>query len=108
MKLQDMRNECLTGKWVPLVVFRQDGKTILPVFESMAIAQRFARRNFPKKWLTGAVNLDTRDSELLAGKNIQITIFQFPRKLGDGVELDIEIHEYDPDKELEVRTVRAR
>jgi len=104
MKLQDIRNECLAQKWVPLLVFHQDDKTILPLFESATVARRFSERNLPKKWLTGAVNLDLRDGEIIGKKDIQCVVYQFPQKLKDFVEFDVEIHEYDSDKELEVKT----
>jgi len=103
MGIKDIRKECLPRKWVPLVIFRQNGKTILPVFESAIVARRFAERNLPTKWLTGSVNLDLRDEELLDGKGIQRVVLRFPQKLRDVVEFDVEVHEYDPDKELEMR-----
>jgi len=108
MKLKDINDECLPQKWAPLVVFRQDGKTILSLFDSPLIAKRFAERNFPKTWLTGMVNLNPRDFEILNEKGILCTTFQFPRKLKPTDELDIIIHEFDPDTEVEVEIVKTK
>jgi hypothetical protein len=107
MKLKDIKNECLTQKWVPLVVFRRGGKTILPLFESTNIARRFAERNFSKEWLTGAVNLNPQDEVILGKKGIIRMLFKFPTKLKDTVEFDIEIHEFDRNTEVEVEVMKS-
>lgn len=107
MKFEEIQKECVPGKWAPLVVYRQDDKTILPLFESPKLARRFAERNLPKEWLTGIVNLNPPDGAILDKKGILQKLFTvFPNKLTDIVEFDIVVHEFDPDTEVEVQAVR--
>lgn len=107
MNVRDIRQECRPEKWVPLVVYRKEDKTFLPLFESPRIARRFAERNFPKKWLTGIVNLNPLDFESIAEKGIVCITLEWQKKMKNTVEFDIVVHEYDPDTEVEVEVVKS-
>jgi len=102
MTRQEILDECFREKWTPLVVYFQNGKTILPTFTRIQIARRFARKNFPEEWLTGAVNLNPQDIEIIEDKGIERVIFNYPNELKGAVEFDIIVHEFHPDTEVGV------
>ncbi|MDO8512029.1 MAG: hypothetical protein Q7S57_02050 [bacterium] len=106
MNSREVENECVAQKWVPLVVFRKEGKTFMPFFKVTKFARRFAKRNLPKEWLTGAVNLGDEDRAIITGKGIICTVLDFPDKLKDVAEFDIEIHEYHPNTEVEMAIMK--
>ena len=96
MSCRDVLVECTAGKWVPILVMRpDDGPPVVPCFQSIDVARNFARRNLPKNWLCGVVNLRLGDAEWIEGKGWEVVVYGFPRKLKDVVPFDIEVLEYD-------------
>jgi hypothetical protein len=101
MSLGEVLRECRNDCWVPLLVMRPDeGPPVVPVFPLEETARDFARRNLPKKWVHGAVALTDRDLEWMDSKGWDVVRYDFPRKLKDVVEFDIEILEFDEPPEV--------
>jgi hypothetical protein len=94
MTLQEVFDECKSGKFAPLLVYEFEGKRVLPYFSSSNICRRFCQRNLPKKWPSGAVHLTTEDLEILAEQNIQVKEFTWPRNIKDVVIWDVHVHEF--------------
>lgn len=87
--------ECRKDKFAPILVMRNEGESVVPLFPSQKVAARFVDRNLPKEWgVTGAVQVTEQDLEFLEGKGHRFCLLNFPRKLTDIVEFDIEILEY--------------
>jgi hypothetical protein len=92
-----------------------EGKTIIKAGEKVVgldvtkhAAEQFVKRNIPKKWISGVVNITTEDAVAMDEKGWEAIIYEFPRKLVDIVEFDIEVFEYPEDKEVAVETIRQR
>lgn len=83
MGLNEVRNECISGKWVPIFVFRIDpkDKPIVPLFKSGAITKQFAKRNLPKNWMRGGVELTDREIEWMKEHGWEIKEMDFPHKM---------------------------
>ena len=103
MTVTDVQKECVFEKWVPLMVMRMNDKVILPCFRHTDVARRFIERNLPKGTVCGVVNLTIRDAEWIDEKGWSPAVYDFPRKLTDVVEFDVEILEYDSDHEVIVQ-----
>jgi hypothetical protein len=107
MSYQDVAKECTQEKWVPLLVMRADDDLIIPLFEDVRIAKQFAKRNLPESWLSGVVNITEDDAAFIDAKGWNHVLYNYPRKVKDIVKFDIEILEYKPGKELEVRGLKC-
>lgn len=92
MGVEEVVKEC--SSWIPLLVIKHDGKTVLPTFISEEICKKFCKKNLPKDWFFGCVNLTYEDVEVLATKDLEVLEFTFPRLLKDAFEFGIEIHEF--------------
>ena len=108
MSYSDMAKECSTGKWLPILVMRTgEESTIVPVFESVNTAIGFIRRNLPKDWICGTVPLRMRDAEWMDEHHWKAIKFDFPRKLKDIVEFDVEILEYEKEHNVQIELRKA-
>ena len=64
IKCDDLKNECQQQKWIPITVYRDKNDNITVIcFEDVKIAKQFAKRNFPKEWIKGAISLTDDDIE---------------------------------------------
>ena len=104
LKLRDVYNECQKEKWVPILVYRQDGKTYVPAFSNEDAIKKFVRRNGPKDQLWGGVTLTQEDMDAMLAKGWIIEEYSFPRKIKDRVEFDVEVIELA--EKPEVKTCR--
>ena len=104
MTSRDLKAECISGKWLPILVYSNgDGIPIVPLFETVAMAAKFSKRNLPKTWLCGVLNLHKRDAEWMDSKGWRACKFDYPRKLKDVVKFDVEILEFEQDHELAIK-----
>ena len=102
MSVRDVVAECVPGKWVPLLVMRHEGKVILPLFTETSVARRFVERNVGRKWISGTVNVTLEDAKWIDDKGWAPAVYEFPRRLKEAVEFDVEILEYEDDREVVV------
>lgn len=102
MNPQEVLNECGKEKWVPILVYRHQGKTIVPCFDAPNVLLRFTKRNLGEKkdWYYGCVNLEPENIDWFKNKGFEIRLYDYPQKLSG--EFDIEVLELDPDAETEV------
>lgn len=103
MQLDDVANECKKEKWVPLFVYRENGKTIIPLFKDTKVLKSFLRKNFPSEWLKAAFQLNINDLEKIKNENWQIRQMTYGNKLKDipNIEFGIEILKIDEEPGLE-------
>lgn len=82
IKCDDLKNECQHQKWIPITVYKDKNHNITVIcFEDVKIAKQFAKRNFPKEWIKGAISLADDDIEFIKNKNWKIEIMTYPRLL---------------------------
>ena len=105
MNNRELKEECSSGKWLPVLVIRteKDGSPIIPLFDSVQVAARFAKRNLPKGWLCGTVNMRLKDAQWMDQKGWRAIKFDYPRKLVDIVGFDVEILEFEPEHTLVIK-----
>ncbi len=70
---------CQKEQWVPITVLRQGDEVIVPCFHDMEIAKKFAKRNYPKGWLTGQIALTAAEVEWIASKGWKLEVLTHPR-----------------------------
>lgn len=107
MSVQELFRECRQNKFAPILVMRQDdGPTIVPCFKTQETTYKFVKRNIPKEWAVfGAVELTVQDLEWMESKGWQFSLMDFPRKLTDVVDFDVEILEYDDEPMVSATTI---
>jgi hypothetical protein len=106
MKIDEIENECINGKWVPLLVLKEKNtnQTFLPVFNLKDVAYKFIIRNLPRKWHHGCVFLSDDDICTIIQKDWKFMPLDFPRKLNEhpDYEISFEIHEFKEEPEFKV------
>lgn len=100
MNLSDVIKECGGDRWIPLLVIKAENKTVLPTFIDSEVCRKFCKRNLPKNWVYGCVNLTHEDIESLAKKDLDVLELAYPRLLKDAFEFGVEIHEFVGDVEV--------
>jgi len=103
MDLDAVIKECGGERWIPLLVIKTENKTVLPIFIDSEVCRKFCKRNLPKDWVFGCVDLTYEDVEVLAKKDLEVLEFTYPRLLKDAFDFGIEIHEFV--SEIEVKAV---
>jgi len=105
MTPQEFRKECGSECWLPILIFRNPGDQtiVVPVFESREIAKRFARKNLPRDWYCGTLNMRMRDAEWMDNRGWRAIKYNYPHKMTDKVEFDIEILEFEPDYKMTMK-----
>lgn len=99
MTRQEILRECERERWLPVVVMRCEGETFVPCFPSRDVAWKFLQRNLPKQWQQGwsPLKVTLPIVELFQEKGWQTPVYNFPRKLANLAEFDIEVIE-DPEE----------
>lgn len=97
MKYHEIKEECPSGQWVPIFCYKENSKSIIPIFSDENVALAFVRRNLPKDWVKGAVLLTDRDLEWIKNKGWEIRKMNYPNKLKDlkNIKFDLEILEFE-------------
>lgn len=85
MNLEEVRNECQPGQWVPLFTYTEgdDPTPIIPLFHDQKTAKSFIKRNLPKDWLHGGVQLTDEDIAWIKNKGWRIREMTYPNRLTD-------------------------
>jgi hypothetical protein len=98
MNLQHVQSECISGKWVPLLVYTIEGEegVVIPLFHDQKTARSFIKRNLPKDWVHGGVELTDRDIDWIKDKGWKIREMNYPNKVTDllGLKFTMEILEF--------------
>jgi hypothetical protein len=102
MTKKEFREECSSGKWLPILVMRTEEKIIVPIFDTALMAGQFVKRNLPQNWLCGVVDLQVKDAQLMDDRGWEAIKFTFPRKLKDVVDFDVEILEFELNHKLRI------
>lgn len=96
MNTSDVVNECRSGSWAPVLIFRDGQTTHVPVLNTQAHAVRFAQRNLPKDQLFGMLVLTAEDVVKLEKefneKGFTFVFLDHPKKMTG--KPDVEIYEF--------------
>lgn len=105
LSLQDFKLECQKEGWIPILVLREQNKSItVPLFTDFDIAHNFMRRNIDKTVISGLINLIDQDINKIKEKGWEIKFMNWPSKFTNSptYEISFEIMEL----EMEYRTYR--
>lgn len=95
MSVQQIQYELKADKVCPLLVYEFEGETIIPLFVSKKVCHDFLKRNLPREWISGAVDLTPEDLEVLCEQDhLKARKFEWPRKIKDLVIFNVHIHEF--------------
>lgn len=92
MDLTAIRRECRDQSWCPILVYNKDGNRTIPYFKNIQTANSFRKRNFPKEWIGGVVDLTPIDIQTLSNKGLNWEYLDFPKKMP--LIFEVEIHEF--------------
>jgi hypothetical protein len=103
MTLNEIETECVSKKWVPILIFRkkQNDTPCVPVFQTSDIAIRFVKKNLPKNWINACVYLNSFDYKELISKNWILKEIRYPQRI-DFSEFSIEIFELKKEPDFRV------
>jgi hypothetical protein len=96
LKFQEIRDECPTNKWFPILTYVINGEQVLLLFSDQKVAKQFIKRNLPKDWLHGAIEL-TDDDEKMLRERFKVREMNYPNLMKDlpGIEWKEEVLELD-------------
>lgn len=104
--LKDVGKECIKEQWIPIAIYRMaDGQPTVILFKSQELVRKFGKRNLPSNWTHGAVQLSQKNLDWLITKNLNLEVFDFPKKLKDNpdIELGFEVMEFQDEPDLHYR-----
>lgn len=83
LNLNEIRNECVPGKWVPIFVYRMspESNPIIPVFRDCEITKKFAKRNLPSNWPCGGIELTDQEVEWMKNKGWSLKEMSYPHRV---------------------------
>lgn len=102
MKHHEIRGECVSGSWAPILCYKQNKSRVVPVFYDEKVAVSFVRRNLPKDWVKGAILLTDKDLDFIRKKGCILRKMEYPNKLTDikDIVFDLEIIEFEQEPDF--------
>lgn len=100
MNMKDILAECQREGWAPILHVKfNDGKVIIPCFQTQPVAIKFAKRNLPKNHLFGCAKFLEDDLEKVRKNWVEdrgwsLELMNHPRLIRDLGTIDVEVHEY--------------
>ena len=100
----EFMDELRQNKICPLLVYKKEGKAIIPVFPTPELGMEFARRNTPKTDCIGVVNLLENDQQTLLNSGFEFESLEWPCKR------EVSVHVLFLEEELEtiIKGVRKK
>lgn len=80
MSPAQMLAELPRDKVCPIMCFEEDGTTVVPIFTSKQLAEKFAKRNTPRTWTIGTMEVFSDNIEQLEGRGYRVVEFSWPKK----------------------------
>lgn len=98
LKVNDIKTECVKGKWVPILTYSIEGEdgTHVPLFHDDKTARSYIKRNLPKDWVHGGIVLTDEEVQWIKDKGWTIREMSYPNKMCDipGLKFGLEILEF--------------
>jgi hypothetical protein len=80
MSAQEMLKELQGDKVCPIMAYEEDGIKIVPIFKSIKTAQKFAKRNTPREYIIGTMEIVEHDYDQIKAKGYETRLLEFPNK----------------------------
>lgn len=77
----EMQKECKSGKWIPILLYKDGESKIVPIFTDEQICKNFIKRNLPKDWNHGAIILSENNIDFLENKGCKFRNMTYPNKI---------------------------
>lgn len=103
VNLSELSFECREKKWIPLAAIKHNSGAIqIPCFDTVELAKQFAKRNLPKEWIRGAIQLGEKEIDFIIKKGWAFKKFTYPNLLKDktDIEFSFEILDFCEKPEL--------
>lgn len=106
LSCQDIKNECRKDKWFPILTYVVNGTKNLPLFSDPNKAKKFIKRNLPKNWLQGVIQLTDEDVVQLRSK-FNVLDMNYPNIVRDlpGLQWVEEVIELNVEPDFVVSTL---
>ena len=101
MSVQEMFRELAEERIAPIVALEGEEKTTVLLFSTSSVCKKFAKRNLPKSWVNGEIEVHKDDLDFVSSKGWDIEYFDWPRKVRNVDELGVVVLELS--RETEVR-----
>lgn len=103
LALNEVRDECRSNKWFPILTYILDGVQVVPVFSDPKVARQFIKRNLPKDWLHGAIELSDSEEVFLKSR-YQVREMNYPNLMKDlpGIEWKEEVLELESEPDFRI------
>jgi hypothetical protein len=101
MSVQEMFRELAEEQIAPIVVLEKKGNVTVLVFSTSTVCKKFAKRNLPKNWVNGELQVYKDDLDFISSKGWDIEYFDWPRRVRNEDELGVVVLELS--RETEVR-----
>ena len=98
---RDDVNQCQREKWLPIAATVSGDKTTVILFYDLQVAVKFIKRNFPKEWTRGIINLTNSQLEWMRDQGWEVKVLTYPQLLKD--TLGYTILEFQSEMDMKVR-----
>lgn len=80
MTAAQMLKELQRDKVCPVMCYEEDGVTVVPLFSSAKIAEKFTRRNTPRNWTVGTMEAHQDNIDQLEENGYRVVDTDWPKK----------------------------
>ena len=101
MSTHEMFRELAEDQVAPILALsKADGITVVLIFSSSSLCLRFSKRNLPKKWVNGEMEVHADDLRFIEEKGWEIERLSWPRKIRKEEEITVVVMELSRDTEV--------
>ena len=80
LNTDEMLRELAENQICPIMTYEEDNQKVVPVFSTVIMAQKFAKRNTPKEYSIGTMEIKDDDQKQLKDSGYIIEQLHFPKK----------------------------
>jgi len=101
MSTQEMFRELAEDQVAPLLALNKaNGVTVVLIFSSSSLCLKFAKRNLPKDWVNGEMEVHADDLQFIEDKGWEVERLSWPRKIRKEEEITVVVMELTRDTEV--------
>lgn len=87
MTRAQMLNELQTDRVCPILTYVSDGQALVPLFATADLAFQFAKRNTPRDYSVGVMEVDDEDKAALVKDGFAFEVLDWPKKKDTAVHV---------------------
>ena len=80
MTAQQMLFELQRDRVCPVMCYEEGGETVVPLFSSVKVAEKFTTRNTPRDWTVGTMEAFQENIDQLVGRGYKVVETDWPKK----------------------------